>query len=219
MMRRLNEYVASRPKRAVQIILTLTAALMITVAGMFLVLSETGPTADSPDEPPYPSMATPLSLVEGGIMWKRDHNTTVAGHGMNYSEFKCCWGYSTSNGSSFHAGDLVNDDDQIELSKGINVTVETWLGVEWPWYDRPELNVSFSIHDVSGDGIFGTGDFIVMIDAPRNEGIVYTWALVYVYAAVVHMELSYAFQDGVFYSWSSSELPTQDPWWEPLLAD
>jgi len=215
MMKRLGEYVSAKPKRAAQIILTLAAALIITVAGMFIYALDLRLTDNPPADSPYPSEVTPLSLVEDGIMWMRDINIVVGTHGMNYSEFRCGWGYWMNNSVDFASGDLVSDDGQSELSKGVNATTDTYFGTVTPWYDAPNMTISFCIHDVTGDGAFGSGDFIVRIDAPRTEGIVYRWALAYVYDVTMAVEYSYAFQDGVFYSWLSSELPTQGPWWEP----
>jgi hypothetical protein len=211
MMEQFGAYLVSKPKRAVQIVLALVVALIVTIAGTLIVAFDLG----QPSEPPYPSDATPLSIVDEGVMWTRDFNDLGSG-GLEpsyYSMFRCCWMYEYSSGSTSRTGDLVNEEDLAELNMSVSAVVQTPFGGRTPWFDAPNLTIIFSIHDVTGDGIFGVGDFIVMDDAPRTEGIVYTWALAWIGVGVTSQEFSYAFQDGVFYSWRSSVLPTEGPWW------
>ena len=214
MMERLGAYLVSKPKRAVQIVLALAVALTITIAGMFVVVFDMGETSEAPPEPPYPSDVTPLSLIEDGVMWTRDFNYTVAGWEMNYSLFRCCWQYAIPSIGERTAGDLVSEEDLAELNMSMSAVVQTDFGSRTPWYDAPNLTIGFSIHEVTGDGIFSIGDFIVMDNAPRTEGIVYTWALAWIGAATTCQEFSYAFHDGVFYSWRSSVLPTEGVWYD-----
>ena len=212
MMERFGAYLVSKPKRAVQIVLALVVALIVTIAGTLIIAFDLG---QSP-EPPYPSGVTPLSLVDDGVMWTRDFNDTGAG-GLEpcyYSVFRCCWMYDYLGGSDSRTKDLVNEEDLAELNMSVSAVVQTPFGGRTPWFDAPNITFIFSIHDVAGDGIFGIGDFIVIDDAPRTEGIVYTWALAWIGIGVTWQEFSFAFQDGVFYSWYSSVLPTEGPWWE-----
>ncbi|MBE0526525.1 MAG: hypothetical protein IH631_06250 [Candidatus Thorarchaeota archaeon] len=217
MLERFGAYLASKPKRAVQIVLALAIALIVTLAGMFIIAFDLGEISDESSDPPYPSEVTPLSLVDDGVMRMKEFNLTIGESGLNYSEFRCGWGYRTAGASvlsSLIAGQLVSDENQADLNKNVSSTVQTYFGTTTPWYDAPNMTLRFSIHDVTGDGAFGTQDFIVIDDAPRTEGIVYSWALAYVYGVSLAVEYSYAFQDGVFYSWRSNEFPTEGVWWD-----
>ena len=209
-MERLSAYVVSKPKRAVQIVLALIVALVVTIAGTLIIAFDIG---QSP-EPPYPSDATPLSLAEDGVVWTREFNGSIAGLEMNYSSFRMCWQYADSSGLERSSGQMVSEEDLPELNMSMSAVVHTSFGSRVPWYDAPNLTIAFSIHEVTGDGIFSTGDFIIMDDAPRTEGIVYTWALAWVGVGTSCQEFSYAFHEGEFYSWRSSVLPTERVWYD-----
>jgi hypothetical protein len=211
MMERLGTYLVSKPKRAVRIVLALSMALTVSLAGTLMVAFDIG----QPSEPPYPSEATLLSLVDDGVMWTREFNDTGV-NGLEpsyYSMFRCCLKYDYAGGAESTAGDLVNEEDLAELNMSVSAVVQTDFGGRTPWFDAPSIEFVFSIHDLAGDGIFGIGDFIVLDDAPRTEGIVYTLALACIGVGVTCQEVSFAFHDGAFHSWYSDVLPTEGPWW------
>jgi len=222
---RLSSFVEAEPKRATQLIVVLVVALVITaaVAVAYAMELSFGPS--------YPSEETPITLVDGGVMWTQSQNITVYPGGgrvtthlpgltecnLSYIDFRWHWGNLT-RGSG---GGLLNESALEQLSTGSRAVVDC----PHIWYFK-EINGVWTkvalltrITDVHGDGVFGIGDTMEFIDEgmigePLPEESVRWVALAYVGISVLHWEYSYAVQNGELHCWSSHNLNTLQPWWE-----
>lgn len=230
---RLTSFVETKPKRATQLIVVLVVALVIisTTALVFAL--------DRFFEPPYPSEETPLSLVDGGVMWTQSVNITVDEHhisynpqvsgpysgesNMSYLDFRFQWEIVDTPGSwgAWVGGILVNESDLDMLSAGSRAVFVSPVGgyLESVNGSLVEAIVFLRITDVLGDGVFGIGDTIEFMDSgqvgePLPEDTVYTVALAYLGARVLSWEYSFAVHNGDFYTWSSGDLNTENPWWD-----
>lgn len=178
------------------IVVTLVIVLILIVAGNLFQLLNVGRYF----EPPYPSETTPLSLVENGVRWDNPIMFQVASY----------------NKTVFHWGDLGGhvafESQQAQLSSGSAATVIMTVA------QAADLSywVNLTIHDSTGDGVPGSGDYIIFTGAPHESDMVYTVALAYLGGAgggYALAEYSYATHHGKFYSWASDTAGTRMPWW------
>ncbi len=229
-MGRLSSFVEAKPKRTAQLIVVLIVSLVIiaAIAAAYALDLSFGPT--------YPSEETPLSLVDGGVMWTQDWNINVSEGGgyrmteyeeygtsnLSYSDFFFYWRYHVTSSTMFAtSGSLVNSSELDLLSTGSRTVVVSPCG-GYPAYvdaNLVEQVISLRITDIHGDGMFGIGDTIEFIDSgliggSLPDGCEFTVALAYVGAYVFEWQYHYAFDDGRFYAWHSTELNTKQPWWE-----
>jgi hypothetical protein len=231
MLRRLASFAERRPKSAAKVIFALAIALVVVTLGVLVAIVDMGNLF----QPPYPSETTPLSWDEGSVVWTavdtivftgsgyvismEDTNPSdlyaeYDGWGRNYSSLRFSWGriHGTLGGL------VVNDSDQQELSAGVEATVESYVG--GAIMDGQEVNYSLVVTDLQGNGAFDRGDQITFkvsssIGASAYEDEAYTLALVCLDPRILHVgEFSFAFHDGEFYSWESSVLTWDQPWWE-----
>ena len=232
MIRRLASFAETNPKNAAKVIFALAIAFVAFIVGVLAAFLDIG----SLFEPAYPSETTPLSWNGGSVMWTAvdtvifsgsgysiatgdddpsDLYAEYGGWGRNYSDMQFSW----QRTSGTMSGAVANDSEQQELSAGVVATIESYVGGTIV-YDQ-EINYSLVITDLQGNGAFDRGDQITFkvspyMDAIYYEDEIYTIALVYgidpwyLYVG----EFSFAFHEGTFYSWESSELNWSQPWWE-----
>jgi hypothetical protein len=196
MLRRLTEYLGAKPRRAAMIVMTLVVVLILVVAGNLLQLMDVGRYF----EPPYPSEETSLSLVNNGVRW----DNPIMYQGASYNKTLFHWRNL--------GGQVASDYEQAQLSSGSNTTVVVTAAqsadLSYWW--------NLSITDSTGDGMPGSGDYIIFTGEPQQSDTVYTIALVYLAGeggGGLFSEISYAIHDGKFYSWWSDTARTSPPWW------
>lgn len=230
MVGRLSSFIEAKPKRTAQLIVILVVALVIAaaVAAAYALDLSFGPT--------YPSEETPLSLVDGGVMWTQDWNINVSESGgyrmsqyeefvtsnLSYCDFHFYWRYRiTSSWASAVGGSLVNSSELGILSTGSRATIVSPVGGYMAYVDGSlvEQITSLRITDIHGDGMFGIGDTIEFMDSgfiggSPLEGCEFTVALAYVGAHVFSWQYHYAFENDRFCAWQSTELNEEQPWWE-----
>ena len=199
MLRRLTEYLGAKPRRTAMIVMTLVLVLILIVAGNLFQLLNVGRYF----EPPYPSETTPLSLVNNGVRW----DNPIMFQGASYNKTVFRWGPL--------GGHVAFESQQAQLSTGSAATVVMTAAQASDmsyWYN-------LSITDSTGDGVPGSGDYIIFTGPPQESDTVYTVALAYlggVHGGFAGSEYSYAIHDGKLYSWASNNLHTTPPWWYDL---
>lgn len=162
-------------------------------------------------DPPYPSESTPLSLVEGDVIWTGELNYWMyESETFDYRDLRLYWRVAWVG--RYITNELAN---YTQLSVGSLVTVTRPLTVEYSedgiaCHDLQEIHVT----DLLGNGLFERGDYIAFDFAEYGipEDMVHTVALVCV-ACEWNQEFSFAVHDGDFYSWESNDLPSDYPWW------
>ncbi|UCE91875.1 MAG: hypothetical protein JSV90_01640 [Methanobacteriota archaeon] len=229
MLRRLTLFAERNPRGAATAMLAIAIALCVTILGVLVAIIE----MENPFSPPYANEVTPLSWDESLVTWTSvdtvifdggggywTHTGDPAemyemqdGFGRNYSSMRFCWEYSDGG----VGGSCANDSRQLELSTGTETTVECSIVREWE-EDVGEIRYSLVVTDLQGNGAFDKGDSITLKKSP-SAGLygndVYTVALVCLYPVLVKIgEFSFAFDDGEFYSWESTQLDWHQPWWE-----
>ena len=204
MLRRLTEYLGAKPRRAAMIVMTLVVVLILIVAGNLFQLLNIGRYFESP----YPSETTPLSLVNNGVKWEG----FLVFQGSNYSKYVFYWNLGDSSGAI--GGHVAFESQQAQLSSGSAATVIMTVA------QAADMSYWFnlSITDSIGDGVPGSGDYIIFTGPPQESDTVYTLALAYVGGVGAGFgsggsEYSYAIHDGRFYSWMSDRVHTGTPWW------
>jgi len=194
---RLTLFLQENPRSGPRIILILSVALILVLAGMMAYALDMGQIF----EPPYESEDGPLTLSAAGIDWIADF-----GIDGNYSCMRYYWETNWEGHAVSFARPLANLTDQSSLSSGSPAVVE---------------NPFVVITDLAGDGVFGTGDSILFkwpYGYPE-EDMVNILALVHVdmigdSMSIIDLgEYSWVVHDGKFYSWRSHELNAQIPWW------
>jgi hypothetical protein len=194
---KLTLFLQENPRSGPRIILILSVALTIVLAGSMAYAFDMGRFF----EPPYESEDGPLTLTVSGINWVTD-----SGIDGNYSCMRYYWETSWDSCAISFARPLANLTDQESLSPGSAAVVE---------------NPFVVITDTEGDGLFGTGDSILFKwpDFYEEEDTVSILSLVHVdltgdsNTVCSFGEYSWAVHDGRFYSWTSHELDAQIPWW------
>lgn len=156
-------------------------------------------------ERPYPSESTPLSLVDGKVVWTgqldywMDENET-----FDYRNLRLAWEIEGHQGGAT-MNELVN---YTLLSTGTEATVSR------SFYD-------FSVHvtDLQGNGLFERGDYVTFDFAPDGipEDTVHSVALADV-VSEWNREFSFAIHNGGLYSWGSDTFPADYPWWVHFSA-
>jgi len=202
MLKRLTEYLGAKPRRTAMIVMTLVLVLILVVAGNLFQLLNVGRYF----EPPYPSETTPLSLVDNGVRW----DNFVMFEGSNYSGWVFYWDIA---GGAL-TGPVASESQQARLSSGSSATVIQTVA------QASDLSywLNLTIYDSTGDGMPGSGDYIIFEGAPLESDTVYTLALAYVGGVGSVFgpggsEYSYAIHDGKLYSWMSDKVNTGTPWW------
>lgn len=183
------------------IVITLVVVLTLVVAGSLFQLLNLG----SYFEPAYPSEETPLSLVDDGIRWDSPLMFAAASYNMTKFYWKCVDNQALG-------GTLVNDSGQAELSSRSPVTIT----VSPAWAADMSYRVDITIHDSAGDGVPGSGDYIIFTGPPQQSDTVYTIALAFVggrTGGFAGAEYDYSIHGGEFYSWESDMDMTAVPWW------
>jgi len=231
MLRRLASFAETSPKNAAKVIFALAIAFVAVIVGVLAAIVDIG----SPFESPYPSETTPLSWNDGLVVWTAvdtivftesgyaiatgdddpsDLYAEYGGWGRNYSSMHFGWG-----SHEMRFGAVANDSEQQELSAGVEVTIERYAGGAVVY--GQEINYSLVVTDLQGNGAFDRGDQITFKVFPYTGAVyyedeIYTIALVYVIDpwSLYVGEFSFAFHDGEFYSWTSSVLTWDQPWWE-----
>ncbi len=230
MLRKLTLFAERNPRGAATVILAIAIALCVTILGVLVAVIE----MENPFSPPYADEVTPLSWDEGLVTWTSVDTVVFSGgggywtatdldpsemyemedgFGRNYSSIRFYWEYSDGGLGGFCA----NDSRQQELSAGTGTTVED--PIMWTWEeDVGEIEYSLVVTDLQGNGAFDKGDSITLKKSPSaglyGDGV-YTVALVCLHPVLLKVgEFSFAFDDGEFYSWESSELDWTQAWWE-----
>lgn len=194
---KLTMFLQENPRSGPRIILILSVALTLVLAGTLAYALDVGRFF----EPPYESEDGPLTLSASGVNWVTD-----SGIDGNYSCMRFYWETSWESHGVAFARPLANLTDQESLSPGSAAVVE---------------NPFVVITDTEGDGLFGTGDSILFKwpDFYEEEDTVSILSLVYVDLTGDSKrvwnfgEYSWAVHDGRFYSWTSHELDALIPWW------
>ena len=204
MLTRLNSYLEARSGRAGRIVAALVIVIVLMSAALLYQWLDVGDMFDSP----YPSEVTPLSLDGNGVLWEYQGISWFSGYTLNWTNMSVWWGGFRDEGSSWayraHPETFVAYGAE-NLSQGLEATMVIPAGL----YEQERFT------DVTGNGIFDSGDHIVFdYGEIIPEDNVFTVAL----ACHIHpewsMEFSFAVDDGDFYSWRSYSLNTDDPWWE-----
>ena len=201
MIDRLGSYLASRPKRAAVVVLTLIVVLALVLAGLALELSHFG-------RAPYPSEKVPFSLVDGYAVFTMDQSWISSPGGFNlfnYTGMKVAFRIDWGGGSGTVSGPFGN---QSQLSTHTRATTSQSIFIS------SFVNVSLEITDSTGDGSFDLNDTILFKIVPLSEDTVYTMGLLFVsdVGNRMTMEMSFAFHDGKLYAWNSHDLNTEEPW-------
>ena len=205
MLARLNSYLEARQGRAGRIVAALVVVIILMSAALLYQWLDVGDMFD----PPYPSEVTPLSLDGNEVMWEYQGISWFSGYTLNWTNMSVWWGgfHDEDSGWAYHATPesfLTYGGEN--LSQGVEATVVIPAGL----YDQ-------TIHtDVTGNGVFDSGDYIVFEYGSETvpEDNVFTVALACHLHPEWSEEFSFAVADGDFYSWRSSSLNTDDPWWE-----
>ena len=204
MINRLGSYLASRPRKAAVLVLTLTVAFVLVLAGLALELSHFG-------RAPYPSEAIPLSLVDDKVIYTQETTTVLDGAIPNqsfpYTGMMIVFQVESQGGSTRMGG--TDFGNQSQLSTNSTATVHQVL------MTGSLLNASIDITDSTGDGSFDSGDTIVFEIVPLWEDMVYTMGLLWigVHGEKMALEVSFAIHDGKLYGWYSQYL-NDGPWYE-----
>jgi len=198
MMKRLSAFLASRPKRAAAIVLTLIVVIALMLAGIAIGLSHFG-------QAPYPSENVPIKLVNGDVVFTMDSTQLIENSSFNYTGMKIALRIGQISGSSTLVTSFGN---QSQLSTHANATMFQWL--------RQGLsdNIGIDITDSTGDGSFDMGDSILFNIEPLRADTIYTMGLFATadIGAAWMMELSFAIHDGKLYAWNSHYLNTERQW-------
>jgi ABC-type transport system involved in multi-copper enzyme maturation permease subunit len=200
MMEMLSSFLASRPKRAAVIVLTLIVVIALMLAGIAIGLSHFG-------QAPYPSDNLPIKLVNDDVVFTMDTTEILENSSFNYTGMKIAFRISQVNGYVQIAYPFGN---QSQLSAHANATMSQWLfqGTD---------NVNINITDSTGDGSFDEGDTILFNFEPLRADTIYTMGLfatadIGAGSAGWEMERSFAIHDGKLYAWNSNYLNTERPW-------
>jgi hypothetical protein len=194
MIDKLTKYVGSRPRRAAVIMLALSVVLILILAGILIQSLNVGRLF----KPPYPSESTPLSLAGNDLKWSPLMNYQF-GEVTNYTLYRFYY--------SGWGGFLSNQSEQNRLSSHSQTTIVSFVGSQGYW-------LNLSITDSTGDGFFGIGDNVIFEGMPHLNDTVYVVAMHYNGEHQMGgWEYSYAIHHGKFYSWASSTLNQNIPWW------
>jgi len=206
MINRLGSYLASKPRRAAVLFLTLSMAFILVFAGLVLELSHFG-------RAPYPSQELGLSLVDGNVLFSKEYTTHWFNETSNatepinpYAGADFAFGI-VGSGWGTHA---FGDDPQLSANTGAPSSMNLSLFVS--------PSISAELTDSTSNGAFDRGDSILFRIEPLQEDTVFFMAFAFFPrgdSPSAYTEMSFAIHDGKLYSWLSDNLPTQDPWWEP----
>lgn len=205
MIDRLGPYLASRPRRAAVLVLTLAVALILVLAGLVLELSHFG-------QAPYPSEDLGFSLVDGGILytqgpvvhwWNQTSNETNPS--TPYLGAKAAFGCEGFGWGTFPFG----QDPALSADTGFPSTEHRdWGG---------SIGLSVELTDLTSNGFFDEGDTLLFMVSPLEEDTVCFFALAfYPHGTSFHptcFEMSYVIHDGELHSWRSDRLPDETPWY------
>jgi len=205
MIKRLDSYLDSRPGRAGRVIAVLVIVIILMSAALLYQWLDIRNMFDSP----YPLEETPLSLDGNDVLWEYQGISWFSGYTLNWTNMSVWWGgfHDESTGWSYHATpESFLAYGAESLSQGVEATMAIPAGL----YDQTLFT------DVTGNGIFDSGDYIVfdygVETIPENN--VFTVALACHLYPEWNEEFSFAVDDGDFYSWRSYSLNYEDPWWE-----
>lgn len=205
MLARLNSYFEARSGRAGRIVAALVIVIVLMSAAMLYQWLDVGDMFD----PPYPSEVTPLSIDGDGVLWEYQGISWFSGYTLNWTNMSVWWGgfHDEDSGLSYHCTpESFLAYGAENLSKGVEATMVIPAGL----YEQ------LLFTDVTGNGIFDSGDYIVFDYGIESipEDNVFTVALACHIYPEWSEEFSFALDDGEFYSWRSYSLNTEDPWWE-----
>ena len=204
MINRLDTYLASRPRRAAVIVLTLAVAFILVLSGLVLELSHFG-------QAPYPSQELGFSLVDGNVLFTqgptlRWHNETsnTTEPVTPYSGAMGAFGGEGYGWGSFWFG----DEPRMSAHTGLPSIDYLPLG--------GSIGLDLQITDLTSNGFFDNGDTILFRIATLQEDTEYFIALAFFPQGDTNpscTEMSFAIHNGELYSWYSDNLPAQEPWW------
>lgn len=209
MIDKMGSYLASRPRRAATIVLTLASALVLVLAGLAMELSHTG-------QEPYPSQDLGFSLdgdddvlfTQGPVpkWYNKTSNETLPF--TPYTGAAAAFGSVGHGWASFPFG----DDPSLSAQTGVPSTqYRDWGG---------SIGLSWELTDMTSNGFFDQGDTVLFTITSLEEDVVFYFALAFYPYGVSHppscSEMSFAIHDGELYSWYSENLPSQEPWYPPI---
>lgn len=204
MINRLGSYLASRPKGAAVLVLTLAVAFVLVLAGLALELSHFG-------RAPYPSENISLSLVNDKVIYTQEITVVLEnetpGQSFPYTGMMIAFQVDFQGGSTRMGG--ADFGNQSQLSTNSTATAHQVL------MTGSLLIASIDITDSTGDGSFDSGDTIAFEIVPLWEDFVYTMGLLWigVHGEKMAMEVSFAIHDGKLYGWYSQYLNDR-PWYD-----
>lgn len=206
MIDRLGSYLASKPRRAATLVLTLALAFVLVLAGLALELSHFG-------QAPYPSQELGFGLVDGNVLFTqgpvmRWHNeTSNKSEPMTpYAGAMGAFGGEGYGWGGFWFGDAP------QLSAGTGAPSAQYQSLDG------SIGLSWELTDLTSNGFFDQGDTVVFTITSLKEDAVFFFALAFFPGGgwgPYCTEMSFAIHDGKLYSWYSYNLPTHEPWYAP----
>jgi len=184
MLERLRSYPQSHPRRFVLVVVALDVAVLVALSCVLIVAMK----------PKYRSEDTPLSLIENGVKWTDD--------GRRYS---VTMGYSQLQIEMFNGSRSVRwwDLDIPELHNGTRATHSCGTKA------LDGLTLSLDVTDVTGDGVFGQGDYFILTTTGTDLAMETVYGVRLVYSdGVLHFfrEISFAIHEGNIYAWDTTPL-------------
>lgn len=205
MIDRLGSYLASKPRRAALLVLTLVVALALVLAGLVLEMSNFG-------QAPYPSEDLGFSLIDGKVLFTQGHviswwnqTTNESDPYTTYSGAKAAFGCEGHGWGSFPFG----QDPALSADTGVPSTeYRDWDG---------SIGLSVELTDLTSNGFFDEGDTVLLTITSLKEDTVFFLALAFYPFGTSFpptcSEMSFAIHDGELYSWHSDYLPASTPWY------
>jgi hypothetical protein len=205
---RLSSYLASKPRTAATLVLTLAVAFVLVLAGLALELSDFG-------QAPYPSQDLGFSTVGDnvlftqGLVMKWHNETSNETFPMTpYAGALAAFGGGGYGWGTFPFG----DDPSLSAQTGAPSTqYRDWDG---------SVGLSWELTDLTSNGFFDQGDTVLFTITSLKEDVVFYFALAFFpYGSLDRpscTEMSFAIHDGKLYSWYSDNLPSREPWYAPF---
>lgn len=206
---RLGSYLASRPRRAATLVLTLAAAFVLVLAGLALELSHFG-------QEPYPSQDLGFSLVgdetvlftQGPVMNWHNETSNETLPITPYEGAKAAFGGGGYGWGTFLFGDDSNLSAQTDVP---STESRDWGG---------SIGLSWELTDSTSNGFFDQGDTVLFTVTSLEEDVVFYFALAFFPYGSPYSpyctEMSFAIHDGKLYTWHSANLVSEEPWYAPI---
>jgi hypothetical protein len=203
---RFSSYLASRPKGAAVLILTLAVAVVLVLAGLALVGSHF-------DRAPYPSEKVPLKLDHDNVIYTQENtyeyqyaNSSVV---IPYAGMKIL--FRVTYGETSITMPVEDFGNESLLSAAGASVHQVLMTSSW-------ANVSIDITESTGDGAFDAGDTIVFDIVPLKSDMVFNMGLLWNdnQGGGAVMDMSFAIHDGKLCAWYSHDL-SDTRWYWPFL--